>query len=45
MLPETEFGVDKNIGFGGAWMAQLVGRATLDLEVVSSSPTLGVEIT
>lgn len=29
----------------GAWLAQLVEGVTLDLEVVSSSPTLGVEIT
>ena len=29
----------------GAWLAQLVERATLHLRVVSSSPTLGVEIT
>ena len=29
----------------GAWVTQLVERVTLDLGVVSSSPTLGVEIT
>ena len=29
----------------GAWVAQSVECATLDLGVVSSSPTLGVEIT
>ena len=29
----------------GAWLAQSVEHATLDLEVVSSSSTLGVEIT
>ena len=29
----------------GAWLAQLVEHATLDLGVVSMSPTLGVEIT
>jgi len=33
------------MGFWGAWLAQLVERKTLDLEVISSSPTLGVEIT
>ena len=27
----------------GAWLAQLVERGTLDLGVVSSNPTLGVE--
>lgn len=32
---------------GGAWLAQLVESATLDLDlgVVGLSPTLGVEIT
>ena len=29
----------------GAWLAQSVERATLDLRVVSLSPTLGEEIT
>ena len=29
------------LGDGGAWLAQLVRHATLDLGVVSSSPTLG----
>ena len=29
----------------GTWLAQLVGHATLDLGVVSLSPTMGVEIT
>jgi len=29
----------------GAWLAQWVEHVTLDLGVVSSSPTLGVEIT
>ena len=29
----------------GAWLAQLVEHATLDLRVVSSSPTLGMEPT
>jgi len=29
----------------GTWLAQLVESATLDLGVVSSSPTKGVEIT
>ena len=31
--------------FQGAWLAQSVGHVTLDLGVVGSSPTLGVEIT
>ena len=30
---------------GDAWLAQLVEHTTLDLGVVGSSPTLGVEIT
>lgn len=30
---------------GGAWLAQLVDRATLDLRVQSSSPKLSVELT
>ena len=30
---------------GGTWLAQLVECVTLDLRVVSSSPTLGIEIT
>lgn len=29
----------------GGWLVQLVERVTLDLRPVSSSPTLGVEIT
>ena len=29
----------------GTYLAQLVKHATLDLEVMSSSPTLGVELT
>ena len=29
----------------GAWLAQLVEYATLGLRIVSSSPTLGIEIT
>ena len=32
------------IDFGGAWLAYPVEHATLDLGVVSLSPTLGVEI-
>ena len=28
-----------------SWLAQSVEHVTLDLEVVSSSPTLGIEIT
>ena len=35
----------KKLGQGGAWMAQLVEHATLDLGVMSSSPTLGIELT
>ena len=35
----------KGGGIRGTWLAQLVKHATLDLGVVSSSPTLGVEIT
>lgn len=31
--------------FRGTWLAQSVEDAALDLEVVGSSPTLGVEIT
>ena len=31
--------------FEGAWLVPLVEHATLDLRVVSLSPTLGVEIT
>ena len=34
----------KHIGHRGAWLAQSVEHETLDLEVVSSSPMLGVEI-
>ena len=29
----------------GAWLAQSVEHVTLDLRVVSASPTLGIEIT
>ena len=29
----------------GAWLAELVDYATLDLGIVGSSPTLGIEIT
>lgn len=29
----------------GAWLAQSMQRVTLDLGVVSSSPTLGIEMT
>ena len=35
----------KDIFKTGAWLAQLVEHATVDLGVMSSSPTLGVEIT
>ena len=31
--------------FRDAWLARLIEHVTLDLEVVSSSPTLGIEIT
>ena len=31
--------------YWGAWLAQLVERVTLQLRVVSLSPTLGIEIT
>ena len=31
--------------FGGAWLAQLVEHATLDLRVMSSSPTVHIEFT
>ena len=31
--------------FWGAWLVQLVEYVTLDISVVSSSPTLSVEIT
>lgn len=35
----------KNMKTWGAWLAPSVKRATLDFRAVSSSPTLGVEIT
>ena len=35
----------KKVYCRGAWLAQLVERATLDLGVVGLSPTLGVNIT
>ena len=31
--------------YGGAWLVQLVKHLTIDLGVLSSSPTFGVEIT
>ena len=34
-----------NGGWGGAWLAQSEEHTTLDLRVVSLSPTLGIEIT
>ena len=37
--------VVKNRRSRSAWLVQLVGHATLDLRVVSSSPTMGIEIT
>ena len=33
-----------NISHSGAWVAQLVEHATLDLGVMGSSPMLGAEI-
>ena len=33
------------MGAGGSWLARSVEHVTLDLRVVSSNPTLGVEIT
>ena len=35
----------QNVQSCGTWLAHSVEHATLDLGVVSSSPTLGVEIT
>lgn len=35
----------KNQNSWGTWLAQPVGRATLDLGVLDSGPTQGVEIT
>ena len=35
----------KNYKTKATWLAQSVEHATLDLEVVSLSPTLGIEIT
>lgn len=32
-------------GQGGAWLAQSLDHATLDVKVVSSRPTLGVGVT
>ena len=34
----------KNIRIEGAWLAQLVEHATLDLGVMSSSSMLGIEL-
>lgn len=34
----------KKTNFGGAWLAQVVKYVCLDLEVMSSSPMLGIEI-
>lgn len=38
-------GADRTSTPGGAWLAQLVQRATLDLRVTSSNSTLGIEVT
>ena len=35
----------KNISVWGAWLVQLVEHEILGLGVVSSSPTLGIDIT
>jgi len=35
----------KAIHIGGTWLAELAEHVTLDLRVMSSSPTLGVELT
>lgn len=35
----------KNEVLWSAWLAQSIENATLDLEVISSNPTLDVEIT
>ena len=35
--------ITQNLKFGGAWLAQPVEHATLDLRVVSLSPMLGIE--
>ena len=42
---ENHQGSFKNLMAGGAWQAQSVERVTVDLGVVSSSPTLGIEVT
>lgn len=36
---------NKNKPFGGAWLAQPAEHMTLGLQVVSSSITLGIELT
>lgn len=39
-------GLDLNtLYLGGAWLAQLVENVTLDLRVICSSPTVGMEST
>lgn len=35
----------KNVKMGGSWLAGLVEHVTLDLGVMSLSPTFGVEVT
>ena len=42
---KSNFGVQIIVTYWGTWLAQLVEHWSLDLEVVSSSPMLGVEIT
>ena len=41
----AEAGKNRKENIGGAWLDQSVEYAALDLRVVSSRPTLGVEIT
>lgn len=44
VLHITELDTQKWLRWGGAWLVQSLEQATLNLEVVSSSPQLGVEI-
>lgn len=39
------FKILKSVSVGGAWLAQSEEHAALDLRVVRSSPTWGVQIT
>ena len=41
----TQAGNISRVDLGGVWLAHCVGHVTLGLGVLSSSPTLGVEIT